>query len=72
MAVLELRDVTVGRGRRAVLSGVDAAIEPGEFIGVFGPNGAGKSTLFATLLGLLPVCSGELRCWASRCGAATR
>jgi len=61
VAALELRNVTVGRGRRAVLTGVNAAIEPGEFIGVFGPNGAGKSTLFATLLGLLPVIGGELR-----------
>lgn len=50
----------IGRGRRAVLSGVNAAIQPGEFIGVFGPNGSGKSTLFATLLGLLPVMQGEL------------
>ena len=60
MAALELKDVTVGRGRRAVLTGVNATIQPGEFIGVFGPNGAGKSTLFATLLGLLPVMDGEL------------
>ena len=35
--------------------GINALVQPGEFIGVFGPNGAGKSTLFAALLGLLPV-----------------
>lgn len=61
MAALELTNVTIGRGRQPVLTGINARIEPGEFIGVFGPNGAGKSTLFAALLGLLPVMGGELR-----------
>ena len=58
---LDLRDVSIGRGGRTILAGVNARVQPGEFIGVFGPNGAGKSTLFAALLGLLPLLGGEIR-----------
>jgi zinc transport system ATP-binding protein len=38
-------------GRR-VLSGVDAAIRPGEIVTLIGPNGAGKTTLLRVMLGL--------------------
>lgn len=49
------------RGGRTVLSHVSAAIQPGEFIGVFGPNGAGKSTLLHAVLGLLRPSGGAVR-----------
>ncbi|MDX2307439.1 MAG: ABC transporter ATP-binding protein [Hyphomicrobium sp.] len=39
-------------GRRSVLSGVDFAAVPGEFVAIAGPNGAGKSTLMRALAGL--------------------
>lgn len=52
-------NVSIDRGDRTVLSGVDLDIQKGDKIGVFGPNGAGKSSLMAALLGKIPV-SGEL------------
>ena len=51
---VELRGVSFAYGRSAplVLSGVDLAIEPGEFVAVAGPNGGGKTTLVRIILGL--------------------
>ena len=61
MSAVELRHLSLARGERTVLSGVDARIEEGEFIGVFGPNGSGKTTLLQAILGLVPVSRGAIR-----------
>ena len=61
MSAVELKNLTLQRGRRTVLSNVDASIGDGEFIGVFGPNGAGKTTLLHAILGLLAPAAGEIR-----------
>jgi zinc/manganese transport system ATP-binding protein len=58
---VELQNVTLRLGDRAVLHDVSLSIDPGEFIGVLGPNGAGKTTLMRALLGLLPPARGGLR-----------
>jgi zinc/manganese transport system ATP-binding protein len=58
---VELRGVTLARDRRTVLSGVDAAIAAGEFIGILGPNGSGKTTLLQAILGLVRPAAGEIR-----------
>jgi iron complex transport system ATP-binding protein len=47
--VLEARSLTLGNR----LSGLSAALRPGEVTAICGPNGAGKSTLLACLAGLL-------------------
>ena len=54
MSELALQGLGVTRNGRAVLSGVDLHIAPGEFVGLLGPNGAGKTTLLRAALGLLP------------------
>ena len=61
MTAIELDRVTLARAGRIVLSDVSAAIEPGEFIGVFGPNGSGKTTLLHAILGILRPVAGEVR-----------
>jgi iron complex transport system ATP-binding protein len=57
--VLEARGLSVARGSRPVLRGVDLALAAGDALAVVGPNGAGKSTLVRALAGLLPATEGE-------------
>jgi phosphonate transport system ATP-binding protein len=47
--LVALRDVTVGYGGRAVLSGLDLTLRVGEHVAVLGRSGAGKSTLLQLL-----------------------
>lgn len=63
---IELEDVTLQRSGRVVLRGVNATIQPGEFIGVFGPNGSGKSTLLHAVLGLITPARGTVRVFGAR------
>ena len=51
--VVELRDVSFAYpSGPSVLSGVELAIEAGEFVTIAGPNGGGKTTLLRIALGL--------------------
>jgi ATP-binding cassette subfamily C exporter for protease/lipase len=47
--------------QRAILRGVNFAIEPGEILGVIGPSGSGKSSLARLLVGVWPAVSGSVR-----------
>jgi len=71
VSALELENLTLTRGRRTILSDVNANIGAGEFIGVFGPNGAGKTTLLHAILGLLPPASGTIRVFGKPPGNGT-
>lgn len=59
--ILEARALSLVRGGRAVLRGVDIGFEAGAVTALVGPNGAGKSSLLMTLAGLLSTQSGEIR-----------
>ena len=57
---IDIADVTLVQGGRAVLSRISLDIAPGEFIGVLGANGAGKTTLMRAILGLLRPTHGRI------------
>ena len=58
--VLRLTDVSVRRGRRTVLSGINLPLHRGEVVAVVGANGAGKSTLLQLCAGLLRTSGGSI------------
>jgi ABC-type branched-subunit amino acid transport system ATPase component len=58
---LEVRGVSAGYGRAAIVSGIDLDVGQGEVVAVVGPNGAGKSTLLKSLVGVIPSMSGTVR-----------
>lgn len=61
MALLEARDLSLAYGGgQNVLSGVNVAVETGEFVAVLGPNGSGKTTLLRALAGLLKPTGGSI------------
>ena len=58
--LFSLETATLGYGDKAVLSNVEWSVLYGDAIGLLGPNGAGKSTLLKSIVGELPLQSGEL------------
>ncbi|MBE7187187.1 MAG: ABC transporter ATP-binding protein [Jatrophihabitans endophyticus] len=59
-AVLQLVDVSVRRGGKALLDGVDWVVEEDERWAVLGPNGAGKTTLLQLASAAMHPTSGEV------------
>lgn len=58
--MLKVTDLRAGYGGEPVLQGVSLHVGKGEIVAVIGRNGVGKSTLMRTLIGLLPVGSGQI------------
>lgn len=50
------------RGGRALFTGVDLDLAPGDALAVTGPNGAGKTSLLRLVAGLLPAQAGSITC----------
>ena len=59
-AVLELRDVEVAYGDVPAVRGISLTVGAGEIVGLIGPNGAGKSTTLHAVMGLVPLCGGDV------------
>jgi ATP-binding cassette subfamily F protein 3 len=58
--MIRLSQVTLRRGTKTLLEGADAALNPGDRIGLIGANGSGKSSLFALLRDELHADKGEV------------
>jgi len=58
--MLEVRQLTTGYGRNAVVHEVSLSVGEGEIVALVGANGAGKSTLLKAISGLLPAHSGQI------------
>jgi iron complex transport system ATP-binding protein len=58
--LVDVAELAVRFGARAVLGGVSLRVAPGEFVGLVGPNGAGKTTLLRAIAGMLPSPSGRV------------
>jgi len=57
--LVEIRGLTVDRGSRRVLDGLDLTIEQGSVTGLLGPSGCGKSTLMRSLVGVQQLAGGS-------------
>ena len=51
-ALVSARGLSLSRGGRDLVIGVDLDVRPGEIVTLIGPNGAGKSTLVKLILGI--------------------
>jgi len=60
MALLELKNIYAGYGKREVLHGISLKVDTGDLTAVIGPNGSGKSTLLKVIAGLLTPTDGSL------------
>lgn len=58
---ISVEGVSVGYDAQAVLKDVSFNLYSGELICLLGANGKGKSTLLKTLMGILPIVSGEIQ-----------
>ena len=57
---MEIGELTVERGNRAVVQDVSITVPPGEITALLGPNGAGKSSLVLAVGGVLRPRSGSV------------
>jgi branched-chain amino acid transport system ATP-binding protein len=57
---LKIQNLTVARGGKQVLHGVDLDIQPGRITTLLGANGAGKSSLVLAIAGALPASGGKV------------
>ena len=60
MALLKVRDLTLGYDGQAILEKLNFEVEAGDYLCIVGENGSGKTTLMKTLLQLTAPLSGEI------------
>lgn len=58
--IISVRHLCYTIGGQQILRNLSFDVYPGETFGVMGMSGTGKSTLLKTLMGLLPLCGGDI------------
>lgn len=58
--IIRARGLTVRKGRREILHGIDVDIAAGSLTAIVGANGAGKTTLIQALAGVVPPPKGQV------------
>jgi ABC-type branched-subunit amino acid transport system ATPase component len=59
--VLQIKGLTAGYDKAAVVRGLDLDVGPGEIVALLGPNGAGKTTTLRAISGIVRPMSGTIR-----------
>ncbi|QPS34379.1 Uncharacterized ABC transporter ATP-binding protein YbhF [Brevibacterium casei] len=67
---IEIRDLTVRRGRTTVLDRLDLSVPGGEIVGLLGPSGSGKTTLMRAIVGVQTIRGGEVSVLGLRAGSS--
>jgi ABC-2 type transport system ATP-binding protein len=67
-----IRSLSVIRGNRTVLHGIDLSLPTGRLIGIIGPSGCGKSTLMRAIVGVQARVSGDIEVLGEPAGLASR
>lgn len=60
MSLIECKHLKVGYDNRTAVDDVSFSINEGDYLCIVGENGSGKSTLMKSILGLIPIKSGEI------------
>lgn len=60
MSQLICRNLTLGYDGKVIAENINFSAEKGDYICIVGENGSGKSTLMKSVLGLVPIISGEV------------
>lgn len=60
MALIEIKNVTISRGKKQVIENLSLELEKGTITAIVGANGSGKSTLIGAVAGDHPLDSGSI------------
>lgn len=58
--MIEIKDMCAGYGQRQILKDISVSFKKGKLTAVIGPNGSGKTTLIKSIIGFIPITSGNV------------
>jgi len=58
--MIAVRNLSVVRGKKTLVQGIDFTVERGEIVGILGPSGAGKTTIIKVLTTEYPCSPGQV------------